>query len=125
MCTVKPVLSGHAVKKKKKLAFKTNYHLMQVKVLQNAPREHSAILLTFIKLPFVLRPLSCLFLTGRFRQVLLYCRIEVFLVAGVGVYIFCSIYLWITEVLNCLKKDILAEVVKLKVQLFKMTRHIL
>ena len=28
---------------------------MQVKVLQNAPREHSAMLSTFIKLPFVLQ----------------------------------------------------------------------
>ena len=28
---------------------------MQVKVLQNSPREHSAILLTFIKLPYVLK----------------------------------------------------------------------
>ena len=28
---------------------------MQVKVLQNAPREHSAILLTFIKLPFIIK----------------------------------------------------------------------
>ena len=28
---------------------------MQVKVLQNAPREHSAILLTFIKLPFTIK----------------------------------------------------------------------
>ena len=32
-------------------------------------REHSAILLTLIKLP--LRPLFCLFLSGRFTQVLL------------------------------------------------------
>ena len=28
---------------------------MQAKVLQNAPREHSAILSTFIKLPFVIK----------------------------------------------------------------------
>ena len=34
---------------------KTNYGLMQVKVLQNAPGEHSAILSTFIKLPFVIK----------------------------------------------------------------------
>ena len=32
--------------------------------------EHSAILLTFIKLPFVIRSLFCLFLSGRFTQVL-------------------------------------------------------
>ena len=36
--------------------------------------EHSAILLTFIKLPFViLRSLFCLFLSGHFTPVLLYC----------------------------------------------------
>ena len=34
--------------------------------------EHSAILLTFIKLPFVIKILFCLFLSGRFTQVLLY-----------------------------------------------------
>ena len=42
-------------KEKQKLVFKTDYHLMQIKVLQNAPREQSAILLTFIKLPFVFK----------------------------------------------------------------------
>ena len=46
--TVKPVLSGHS-KRRPKLVFKTDYHLMQVK------GEHSAILLTFIKLPFVIK----------------------------------------------------------------------
>ena len=35
-------------------------------------QEHSAILLTFIKLPFVIEALFCLFLSGRFTQVLLY-----------------------------------------------------
>ena len=34
------------------------------KVLQNAPREHSAILSTFIKLPFVFKTFVCLFLIG-------------------------------------------------------------
>ena len=38
-----------------KLFFKTDYRLMQVKILQNAPKEHSAILLTFIKIPFVFK----------------------------------------------------------------------
>ena len=37
-------------KEDQKLFFKTDYGLMQVKILQN---EHSAILSTFIKLPFV------------------------------------------------------------------------
>ena len=34
--------------------------------------EHSAILSTFIKLPFIIRSLFCLFLSDRFTQVLLY-----------------------------------------------------
>ena len=60
-------------KEDQKLVFKTDYHLMQVKILQNAPREHSAILLTFIKLPFVFKTfVFCLFLSGCLRQVLLY-----------------------------------------------------
>ena len=33
--------------------------------------EHSAMLLTFIKLPVVIKILFCLFLSGRFTQVLL------------------------------------------------------
>ena len=37
--------------------------------------EHSAILSTFIKLPFVIKFFFCLFLSGRLRQVLLYVRI--------------------------------------------------
>ena len=48
------------LKKDRKLVFKTNYHLTQVKwrskVLQNAFwRMHSAILSTFIKLPIVIK----------------------------------------------------------------------
>ena len=38
-----------------KLVLKPDFGLMHVKVLQNAPREHSAILLTFNKLPFVIK----------------------------------------------------------------------
>ena len=53
--TVKPVLSGHS-KKIKKLVFKADYYLMQVKSIAECPRgEHSAILLTFIKLPFTIK----------------------------------------------------------------------
>ena len=48
--TVKPVLSGHS-KRRPKLVFKTDYSLMQVKSIV----EHSAILSTFIKLPFVIK----------------------------------------------------------------------
>ena len=57
------------LKKGHKLVFKTNYQLCRSKVLQNAPLEHSAILLTFIKLPFVIKIfvlfiLEWLFYTG-------------------------------------------------------------
>ena len=44
------------LKKRPKMVFKTHYRLMQIKkVLQNAPREHPAILLTCIKLPSVIK----------------------------------------------------------------------
>ena len=43
------------LKKVQKLVFKTNYRLMQVKSIAECSKgEHSAILLTFIKLPFVI-----------------------------------------------------------------------
>ena len=39
-----------------KMVFKTNNHLMKVKrIAECSPFEHSAILLTFIKLPFVIK----------------------------------------------------------------------
>ena len=57
--TVKTALSDHS----KNLVFKTDYRLMQVKSI--------AILLIFIKLPFVIKILLCLLLIGRLRQVLL------------------------------------------------------
>ena len=69
--TVKPVLNGH-IQKDRKLVFKTNYRLMQVRSIAECSNKHSAILSTFIKLPFVLISLFCLFLNGRFTQVLLY-----------------------------------------------------
>ena len=51
--TVKPVLSGHS-KKQPKIGFQDQLSLNAgQKVLQNAPREHSAILSTCIKLPSV------------------------------------------------------------------------
>ena len=53
--TVKPVLSGHS-KRRQKLVFKTDYGLMQVKSIAECSKgEHSAILLTFIKLPFAIK----------------------------------------------------------------------
>ena len=48
MKTVKPVLRGHS-KRRSKLVFKTDYRLMQVQ------GEPSAILSSFIKLPFVIK----------------------------------------------------------------------
>ena len=47
---------------------------MQVKIkyYRMLQGEHSAILLTFIKLPLSLRSLFCLFLSGNFTPVLLY-----------------------------------------------------
>ena len=52
--TVKPVINSHS-KRRPKIGFKNDYHLMQVKVLQNAPREHSAMLSTFMKLQFAFK----------------------------------------------------------------------
>ena len=43
------------MKTKNCLFFKTDYRLMQVKSIAECSREHSAILSTFIKLPFVLK----------------------------------------------------------------------
>ena len=40
----------------------------------NAGQKYSAILLTFIKLPFVIKTFFFLFLSGRFTQVLLYIK---------------------------------------------------
>ena len=52
--TVKPVLSGHS-KKTKNWVFKNDYLLMQVNSIAECSREHSAILLTCIKLPFAFK----------------------------------------------------------------------
>ena len=67
--TVKHVLHGHS--KRRPLKFKTEYRLMQVKSI--AECSNSAILSSFIKLPFVIKiNLFCLFWSGRLRQILLY-----------------------------------------------------
>ena len=60
---------------------------MQVKSIEG---EHSAILSTFIKLPFVIKIFVCLLLSGRFRQVLLYMYLFIFMFT-VSYYI---IYYW-------------------------------
>ena len=72
--TVKPVLSGQS-KEDQKCVFKTNNRLMQAKVLQNAPMEHSAVLLTCIKLPHGSKTFVLSIFSGCFRQVLLYLSI--------------------------------------------------
>ena len=54
MITVKPVQKGHS-QKDQKLVFKTNYCLMQGKSIADCSLEHSAILSTFIKLPFAIK----------------------------------------------------------------------
>ena len=71
LCTVKPVLSGHS-KQTPKLVFNTNYSLMLVKSI--AECSNGSILQYLwpsFSYHFPLRPLFCLFLSGRLRQVLL------------------------------------------------------
>ena len=70
-CTVKPVLTGHS-KKTKKLFFKTDYCIMQVKSI--AECSNGSILQYFrpsLSYHLTLSSLFCLFLSGRLRQVLL------------------------------------------------------
>ena len=63
--TVKSVLSSHLKKM-------TNYRLMQVKIIAECSKgEHSAILSTFIKLPFVIKIFVLSFLSGCLRHVVL------------------------------------------------------
>ena len=59
--------------KRPKIGFQTQLSLNAVrKYCRMLPLEHSAILLTFIKRPFIIKIFVCLFLSGRFKQVLLY-----------------------------------------------------
>ena len=63
--TVKSGLSGHS----KRRHFKTDYRLLQVKSIAECSkraREHSAILSTFIKLPFVFKTYVLSILSDRF-----------------------------------------------------------
>ena len=68
------------LKKDQKLAFKTDYSLMQVKSI--AERSKRAFCNTFDlhKLPFVVKTFVLSFLSCRFRQVLLYIALGVFFV---------------------------------------------
>ena len=70
--TVKPVYNGHS-QKHKKLVFKSNYCLMQVKSIAECSKGS---ILPFIRHSLSyhssFRSLFCLFLSGCFKQVLLY-----------------------------------------------------
>ena len=64
--------NGHS-QKDQKMAFKTDYCLMQIKSIAECPK--GSILQYFqpsLSYQLSLRPLFCLFLSGRFTQVLLY-----------------------------------------------------
>ena len=64
--------------KKQKFVFKTNYLLMQVKSIAECSKE--SILQHFrpsLSYHLSLRSLFCLFLSGRFRQVLLYKKLVI------------------------------------------------
>ena len=77
------------------------------------PLEHSAILLTSLSYKLSLRPLFCLFLSGRFTQVLLYytpsflilltCNIPV-----VSIYFQSEVKtLWILDQMACFKSQLI------------------
>ena len=71
-CTVKPVLSGHS-ERTTKLVFNTDYRLMQVKsIAECSPWSILQYFRPSLSYNFPLRPLFCLFLSGRLRQGLLY-----------------------------------------------------
>ena len=55
-----------------KLIFKTNYRLMQVKSNAEVPRGSKGYFRPSLSYHLLLRPLFCLFLSGRFTQVLPY-----------------------------------------------------
>ena len=67
-------------KKDQKLVFKTNYRLMQVKSIAECSKgttlEHSEILLTFIKLSFVIKIFVMSIFECHFTQGLLYTVLE-------------------------------------------------
>ena len=63
--TLKPVLSGHS-KRKQKIVFQDQLSLNAgQKYCRMLQREHSAILLTFIKLPFAIKTIVLSNLSGR------------------------------------------------------------
>ena len=59
--------------KRQKMVFKTDYRIMQVKVIAECyPLENPAILSTFINLPFAIKTFVLFILSGCFTQGLLY-----------------------------------------------------
>ena len=73
MIVVQVNLSKTATPKKTKNVFQDKLSLNAgQKYRRMSQREHSAILLTFIKLPFFIKIFVCLLLSGPLRQVLLY-----------------------------------------------------
>ena len=65
--------SGHNTQVYRKLFFKTNYRLMQVKNISKSSKGSILqYLLPSLSYHLSLRSLFCLFLSGRFTQVLLY-----------------------------------------------------
>ena len=66
------MLNGHS-QVDHKLVFKTNFRLKQVKSIAECSKgEHSAKLITFIKLPFVIKIFVVSIIEWPFSQVLLY-----------------------------------------------------
>ena len=55
------------------MGFQTIYRLMQVKIIAECSKGHPAILATSLSYNLSFRSLFCLFLSGSFSQVLLYC----------------------------------------------------
>ena len=76
--TVKPVLSSHS-KRTQKLVFKTDYHLMQVKSIAECSKGSILpILRPSLSYHIQLRPLFCIFVSGRLRR--FYCIADSFLI---------------------------------------------
>ena len=71
-CTVNPVFSGHS-KRRPKLAFNSDFHLMQVKsIAECSPWSILQYFRPSLSYYLSIKFLFCLFLSGRLRQVLLY-----------------------------------------------------
>ena len=68
---IKPVLSDYS-KRRPKISFQDRLSLNAGQKYCRMLQEHSAIILTFIKLPFVFKTFVLSFLSGHLRQVLLY-----------------------------------------------------